>query len=130
MVITTSKKIKQKFIKKVRIPEIIKDLENITSNISSKLSNIEANKLDLFIEFKKCESILNNVFPKASSAIKSEIKSLLNDFQKRKRLCWKIFKCYQMDRLTEQDIYDSYAKISSIKEALIQEDKDLRYDNE
>lgn len=122
------KDIKKRYIKKIRTPETIKDLELISSNISFGLKNFENNKFNIFNELGKCKSTLSNLYPKVESTIKKEIKPLINKLEIKRFILIRKFTKSLYD-LNEEDIYKVYVEINLIIERLKQEEKDLRLDN-
>jgi hypothetical protein len=106
------KRIKNHFLLKVRIPELIDSLSDYANNLSNALQKHDQKIKEIEEILNKCEPVLKNLHLKVSGLAKRETKTLLKKMKKRKK---------PVNKDAAYDLYDNI-------QALIQTLKELKKD--
>ena len=77
LVLNEAKKIRESFLLKARLPEIIKDFENISLNLIESTKDWENSKANRLKELGRCKSILADIKIKLSKNIQNNIDNVV-----------------------------------------------------
>ncbi len=126
-VLMETKNIRKSFLTKARIPDAIKELESLATNLSKTIPEWETNKQDTLIEIGKCSSILKNIEPKLTASIKKDVTTTLEEFQRKKSIknFWKI---KSISELSLDEIWNLYTQLQFVIEGLKQKKHDMRWE--
>lgn len=119
-----TKQIKNSFLRKARLPEVNKQLREISTNLASHLQNWEKQEREAHKTLYACKGLLINV----SSKLPDKEKKLCGAFVaklKRKRF---IFFTGNISDVTEKEAWELYAEMSEIIILLIELEKDSKWD--
>ena len=121
-----AKKLRDSFLMKARLPDIITTLKSIATNLSSIINSYDQSKGDILTDLGRCRSILVNVKPKVSANIKKDIDDLIQKIRKEKN-----FVLFKMSNIssdyTEDELWNIYTDIQTVIEGLDQHKQDLRW---
>ncbi len=110
------RQIKESFSRKARVPEIVKDLEKIFSELTKRLANYKDDNLPVYEKIHEARGLLSSIREKMPETQKTAIQSFLDstdqqdEFKKNEDKCWNI-----------------YTKLSEIIANIKQLEKDIKW---
>ena len=119
-----ARSIRQSFLRRARLPETIRELTRISSQISNQLKNWSADKAPALESFSKVKAILESTQPKLPSDKKNKVQNVLNKLSPKKYYIFKI----SLSDLTEQLAWEIYTDLSGVVVHLEQLSKDSKWD--
>ncbi len=116
-VLADTKKIKESFSRKARVPEIVKDFEKIFSALKKSLENYNDGNLHIYQKIHEARGLLSSIKEKMPETQKTAIQSFLvftekpDQFKDNEDKCW-----------------DIYTKLSEIIASIQQLEKNSKWD--
>ncbi len=102
------KKIKKHYLVRVRLPEQIRELEQLTNAISKNLMDYEINLNKINLDIKKLEPILTNILSKIPARLRKKTKNMIKSLEKSQK---------NLTKVKVREIYEeSLVFICSLKE--------------
>lgn len=119
-----ARKIRNSFLRRARLPEINKELNKVTSNVSSHLKNWDADKTPALEAFSNVKALLENIKPKLPTEEKRKVGAYLDRLQPKKYLIIKT----SISELNEEAAWELYTELSGLVISLQQLAKDSKWD--
>lgn len=119
-----ARKIKNSFLRRARLPEINKELNKVTSNVSNHLKNWDADKTPALEAFSNVKALLENIKPKLPAEEKRKVGAYLERLQPKKYLIIKT----SISELNEEAAWELYTELSGLVTSLQQLAKDSKWD--
>lgn len=119
-----ARKIRNSFLRRARLPEINKELNKVTSNVSNHLKNWDADKKPALEAFSNVKALLENIKPKLPAEEKRKVGDYLNQLQPKKYLIIKT----SISELNEDAAWELYTELSGLVTSLQQLAKDSKWD--
>lgn len=126
-VLYEAKKISQFYLMRVRLPEIINDLENISTKLPEITKNWEESKHERTKELARCNSILKNLKPKLEKYHQKSIKDVIKILES-KNIFGLSFGNKYMSELSQEQIFNIFEKLQIVVEDLKQKNKNLKWE--
>lgn len=123
------KRIRESFIKKIRFPELEKDLKTHTSKLSDNIKNWGQDKQNVLELLSSINAILKNIKSRNNNKeIKSIINITLRDLEGKRNIKeWSFRK--KLINLNENELWDLYNKITETQATLSETIKDMKWEN-
>ncbi len=121
--------IKKRLKAKVRIPELLEELNTVCSSISNFIgSNGVNDKLILYKNLVECKSLINSLSVYTDKETIAEINKLKSKIRTKNNFCFKyIFTCKKnITDFAEKDIEEVYIGINAIMSNVSQQLKNMR----
>jgi len=115
--LSTVKKIKNHFLLRARVPEILKVLKKNANDLSDQLRQFENSQKNIEVIFGKIESILKNLVPKITGSTQKSAKFLVKKIQKNK------------GTISEDLAWELYTELHAVIEELKQYHEDMKWDH-
>lgn len=119
-----ARKIRNSFLRRARLPEISKELNKVTSNVSNHLKNWDADKTPALEAFSNVKALLENIKPKLPVEEKRKVGAYLERLQPKKYLIIKT----SISELNEEAAWELYTELSGLVTSLQQLAKDSKWD--
>jgi hypothetical protein len=126
-VLRETKNIRKSFLTKARLPDAIKELESLATNLSKTIPEWETNKQDTLTEISRCMSILKNIEPKLTASIKKDVATILEEFQRKKSII-NFWRKKSISELNLDEIWNLYSQLQFVIEGLRQKKHDMRWE--
>lgn len=126
-VLRETKNIRKSFLTKARLPDVIKELECIATNLSKTIPEWATNKQDTLTEISRCMSILKNIEPKLTASIKKDVATILEEFQRKKSIT-NFWTKKSISELSIDEIWHLYSQLQFVLEGLKQKKHDMRWE--
>lgn len=127
-VLYSIRKLRTHYTSKARIPELIKQLEEYSSQLNTLLNDVEKNKQIILTISKRLEFTLNSIQKKSSRNIYTAIRKLnsrINNLRSNRGSIISIF-----SRVTwnfENEVWDLYTDLQGILQGLKESSKDSEW---
>lgn len=115
--------IRDSFLRKARLPQVISELEMISSKISNGLKNWKDNERAVQEQFAISLGLLENIATRLPAAQKNRISDFVKKLRPKKYL-------FLDKKLNEQGYWDLYTELSTVITMLVQLQKDSTWDNQ
>lgn len=119
-----ARKIRNSFVRRARLPEVIRDLLLANKTISKNLKNWTDEEKEGVRQFKIAKELLENIKPKLPDSEKKKIVIYIQKTENRK---WLFFSS-TITSASSDKAWDLYSELSALITALQQLQKDSRWD--
>lgn len=119
-----AKDIRKSFLRRARLPEVIKELNSASKKLSEHLKNWTTDEKEVIMQLSISKALLENLIPKVPEAEQKKCKDFINTMAPKK---FYIFSS-QFSKVTEDQAWVLYTLLSEVTTMLTQLAKDSKWD--
>ena len=116
--------IRKSFLRRARLPNVTRELSELTSEISSRLKNWSGDEKPVIESFARIKGLLENLKPKLPTEQQKQVDDFLRKLQPRKYLLLKA----GLSELSEDKAWSLYADLNTVVTSLAQLVEDSRWE--
>ena len=116
LLLIEARKIRESFLLKARLPEIINDFEQISLNLIESTKDWEKSKAERLKELARCKSILTDIKIKLSKNVQNNIDDFVMKISNK-----------ELSDLNIDEVYNIYAELQVVVESLKQTKENLKW---
>ncbi|MUH95238.1 hypothetical protein GNP63_01555 [Aliivibrio fischeri] len=119
-----TKDIKNSFLRRARLPQIIRELKSESTKLSSHLKKWEDEERDAIKQLSICKALLTNLVSKLPETEQKKCKEFIKKMTPRKFLIFR----GKVTCINEDRAWELYTELSELTTILIQLEKDSKWD--